>query len=92
VFVAPWLAPRASLRSMRAYYVDMADPNDPAVYYVRATNTTKNEHVAYKCVGMASAHAKAAELRMTGYRDVVMSVSDSSSGSAQEARAPILLG
>jgi hypothetical protein len=77
---------------MRAYYADMADPNDSAVYYVRATNTTKNEHVAYKCAGMATAHAKAAELRMTGHRDVVMSISDPSGGSAKEAHVPLLLG
>ena len=59
---------------MGAYYAEMADPTDTTVYYVRATNPTKNEQVAYKCTGMATAHAKAAELRMSGHRDVVMSI------------------
>ena len=70
----------------------MADPTDTTVYYVRATNPTKNKQVAYKCAGMATAHAKAAELRMNGHRDVVMSVSDPSGGSAKEAHIPLLLG
>lgn len=74
---------------MRDYHVDMAHPNDPDVYYVRATNTVKNEHVAYRCAGMATAHAKAAELRMTGHRDVVMSVSDPGDGSATEAHGAL---
>jgi len=30
--------------------------------------------VAYQCAEFAMAHAKAAELRMSGYRDVVMSL------------------
>ena len=77
---------------MHAYYADMTDPTDRTVYYVRATNPTKNEQVAYKCAGMATAHAKAAELRMTGHRDVVMSVSDPSGGSAKEAHVPLLVG
>ena len=77
---------------MRAYDADMADQNDGTVYYVRATNPTRNEQVAYKCAGMATAHAKAAELRMTGHKDVVMSVSDPSGGSAMEAHVPLLLG
>lgn len=77
---------------MRANYADMADPNDRTVYYVRATNPTRNEQVAYKCAGMATAHAKAAELRMTGHRDVVMSVADPSGGSAQEAHVPLMVG
>jgi len=53
----------------------MADTNDRTVYCVRATNPASNEQVAYDCEGMAVAHAKAAELRMSGHRDVVMSVS-----------------
>jgi len=77
---------------MRAYHADMTDPTDRIVYYVRATNPTKNEQVAYKCAGMATAHAKAAELRMSGHRDVVMSVSEPSGGSAKEAHVPLLLG
>jgi len=77
------------LRPMRAYYTGMADPKD-TIYYVRATSPT-NEQVAYKCAGMPTAHAKAAELRMTGHRDVVMSVSDPGVGSATEAHAPLLV-
>lgn len=43
-------------------------------YYVRGTASTSAEQVAYECEGSAMAHAKAAELRMSGYRDVVTSI------------------
>jgi hypothetical protein len=51
-------------------------PNDPETtrYYLRATDPTNNEQIAFECVGFAAAHAKAAELRMGRYRDVVMSL------------------
>jgi hypothetical protein len=74
---------------MRAYYADMADPTDP-IYYVRATNPT-NEQVAFKGVGMAVAHAKAAELRMSGHRYVVMSVSDPGGAPVKDAQDPLLV-
>jgi hypothetical protein len=50
--------------------------NDPETthYYVRATDPTNSEQVAFECVGLAVANAKAAELRMGGYRDVILSL------------------
>jgi hypothetical protein len=50
--------------------------NDPETtrYYLRATDPTNNEQIAFECVGLAVANAKAAELRMGRYRDVVMSL------------------
>lgn len=72
----------------------MADHwNDRAVYYVvRGTNSQSNEQTAFKCAGMAAAQAKVAELRMSGCRDVVMSVSDPGNGSATEDQASLSLG
>lgn len=69
----------------------MANPNETDVYYVRATTPAGNEQVAFKCAGMATAHAKGAELRMTGHRDVVMSVSAPGGSAAQEADLPLLV-
>jgi len=37
------------------------------IYYVRATDPASNKQVAYEC-------AKTAELRMSGFSDVVMSI------------------
>ena len=50
--------------------------NDPETthYYVRGTDPTNNEQIAFECVGLAVANAKAAELRMGGYRDVILSL------------------
>src|ERR1700704_1975483 len=49
--------------------------NDPETtrYYLRATDPTTDEQIAFECVGLAVANAKAAELRMGRYKDVVMS-------------------
>ena len=52
----------------------MKDHPETTTYYVRATDPTSGEQVAYECVGFATAHAKAAELRMSGHKDVVMSI------------------
>src|SRR4029450_13817162 len=52
----------------------MPDVSEAPPYYVRATDPASNEQTVYECVGFAMAHAKAAELRMSGYRDVVMSI------------------
>jgi hypothetical protein len=43
--------------------------NDPETtrYYFRATDPTNNEQIAFECVGLAVANAKAAELRMGRY-------------------------
>jgi len=49
------------------------DP-ETSIYHVRATEPESHEQKAYECVGFAMAHAKAAELRMSGHTDVVMSL------------------
>jgi hypothetical protein len=56
--------------------------NDPETtrYYLRATDPTNNEQIAFECVGLAAANAKAAELRMGRYKDVVMSLAKPSEG------------
>jgi hypothetical protein len=43
-------------------------------YYVRATDPTSGDQVAFACIDMATANAKAAELRMSRHQDVIMSV------------------
>jgi hypothetical protein len=55
-------------------------PNDTETthYYVRGTNPTNNEQIAFECVGLAAASAKAAELRMGRFRDVILSLVDAS--------------
>jgi hypothetical protein len=57
-------------------------PNDPGDtrYYVRATNPATNEQIAFECVGLAVANAKAAELRMSGHKDVIMSLAEQTDG------------
>jgi hypothetical protein len=52
----------------------MSDDTETAHYYVRGTDPTKNEQIAFECVGLAVANAKAAELRMGGYKDVILSL------------------
>jgi len=49
---------------------------DMIEYYVKATDPSSDEQVAFACSNMDLAHAKAAELRMRRYRDVVMSVAN----------------
>jgi hypothetical protein len=56
----------------------MPDDTEKAHYYVRGTDPTNNEQIAFECVGLAAANAKAAELRMGGYRDVILSVAKAS--------------
>jgi hypothetical protein len=53
---------------------NMPNVTETTHYYVRGTNPTNNEQVAFECVGLAVANAKAAELRMGGYRDVILSL------------------
>ena len=45
-----------------------------ASYHVRGTDPKTSQQVTYECAGFAMAHAKAAELRMAGYKDVVLSI------------------
>jgi hypothetical protein len=52
----------------------MRPHDEEAIYHVRATAPASNEQVAYECVGYPAAYAKAAELRMSGHKDVVMSI------------------
>ena len=52
----------------------MASDPETTHYYVRATDPANNEQIAFECVGLAVANAKAAELRMGGYRDVILSL------------------
>ena len=59
----------------------MSNDTETARYYVRGTDPTNDEQIAFECVGLAVANAKAAELRMGGYRDVILSLAN-----APEAR------
>ena len=52
----------------------MRDHTDTILFHVRATDPTSSEQVVHECVGFPMAHAKAAELRMSGYKDVVTSL------------------
>jgi len=45
-----------------------------AQYYVRATDPSRDEQVVFVCPDLAIANAKAAELRMSRYRDVIISL------------------
>ena len=56
----------------------MREHQDTIIYYVRATDPKSGEQVAYECAGFATAHAKAAELRMAAYKDVVLSIPNAS--------------
>lgn len=51
-----------------------------STFYIRATDPATGEHTAYECVGLVQAHAKAAELRMSGYKDVVLSIASDEGG------------
>ena len=64
--------------------------NDPetARYYLRATDPTTDEQIAFECVGSAVANAKAAQLRMGRYKDVVLSLAKSSEGDDEQKKAP----
>jgi hypothetical protein len=52
----------------------MRDRAETALFHIRATDPRNSEQVVYQCVGFPMAHAKAAELRMSGYKDVVTSM------------------
>lgn len=54
----------------------MADDPGTSHYFVRATHPATGEHVGFGQLSLAAATAKAAELRMSGYRHVVMSISE----------------
>ena len=52
----------------------MTDDAEPNHYYVRATHPTTGEQVGFGQLTLTAASAKAAELRMSGYKDVVISI------------------
>jgi hypothetical protein len=52
----------------------MSNDAETTHYYVRGTDPANNEQIAFECVGLAAANAKAAELRMGGYKEVILSV------------------
>jgi hypothetical protein len=64
----------------------MTNATETTRYYVRGTDPTNNEQIAFECVGLAAAQAKAAELRMGGYRDVIMSLEDGGDQRSNELR------
>ena len=55
----------------RAYNGAMTEHGETTVFHIRGTDPANSEQVVYECVGFPMAHAKAAELRMSGYKDVV---------------------
>ena len=59
---------------LRAYNEAMRDPGETIIFHVRATDPRNSEQMVYECVGFPMAHAKAAELRMSGFKDVVTSM------------------
>ena len=56
------------------YKPDMTNDADETHYYVRATDPSRDEQVVFACPNLATANAKAAELRMSRYRDVIVSL------------------
>ena len=62
----------------------MRDHPETTTYHVRATDPASGEQVAYECLGFATAHAKAAELRMAAYQDVVLSIPKANDNGAAE--------
>ncbi len=71
----------------QAYNGDMRDHSETILFHVRATDPTSSEQVVHECVGFPMAHAKAAELRMSGYKDVVTSLAPIGAESANRATA-----
>ncbi len=65
------------------YNGGMTVHGETLLFHVRATDPRNSEQVVYSCVGFAMAHAKAAELRMSGYKDVVTSMAPASEAMAQ---------
>lgn len=63
----------------------MKDHGETAVFHIRGTDPANSEQVVYECVGFPMAHAKAAELRMSGYKDVVTSMAPAGYESASRA-------
>lgn len=66
--------PDNPLPGQSRYYPQMTAQPKLTTYLVRGTTSQRAEQVAFECEGFAMAHAKAAELRMAGYKDVVTSL------------------
>jgi hypothetical protein len=62
----------------------MRDPGETTVFHIRGTDPANSEQVVYACVGFPMAHAKAAELRMSGYKDVVTSMAPAGEQTASQ--------
>ena len=58
----------------RMIQFNMSNDTETTRYYVRGTDPTNDEQIAFECVGLGVANAKAAELRMGAYRDVILSL------------------
>ena len=54
---------------------------DLAPYCIIATDPASAAQVAYECVGFELAHEKAVELRMAGFKNVVLSLAGAPTGS-----------
>jgi hypothetical protein len=52
----------------------MTNDADETRYYVRATDPSRHEQVVFACPNLAAANAKTAELRMSRYQDVIISL------------------
>ena len=56
------------------YKLGMTNDAEKTRYYVRATDPSRDEQVVFACPNLAAANAKAAELRMNHYQDVIISL------------------
>ena len=56
------------------YKPSMTDNANPTQYYVKATDPSRDEQVVFACPNLAVANAKAAELQMSRYLDVIISL------------------
>jgi hypothetical protein len=54
---------------------------DLAPYCIYATDPASATQVEYECVGFELAHEKAVELRMAGFKNVVLSLAEAPDGS-----------
>ena len=53
---------------------------DLAPYCILATDPISAAQVEYECVGFELAHEKAVELRIAGFKNVVLSLAEASGG------------
>ena len=72
------------LDGTRLQWRPMRDHGETTVFHIRGTDPANSEQVVYACVGFPRAHAKAAELRMSGYKDVVTSMAPAGDQTASQ--------